>query len=182
MIFLLKCLLILLQNPEPLFLSKSVQNPTFQLDPTKISLSRPTEFIWTLPQPNPNKLDPPIWISVSPRWPCQLSRTHCKYFGPTEFCDWCHGDGFPTFCYLLHLFQSHRYDAISTTEARFCPTIAHQTLRVVSSRSHRDLQCSYLLHRSVPPRFLIGATELSQKCVTIGFRVEAIYTPLPPLT
>ena len=35
-----------------------------------------------------------------------------------------------------------------------------------TSRTHRD--------------FHVGVTELSQKCVTVGFCVEAIYTPPPP--
>ena len=130
---------------------------------------------------NPNNSDPPKWISVLPRWPCQLSVTYCNYFGLTEFFNRCHRDGLPTFYCLI---------AIISVPPRWCnrchrnedmPTIALRLLRVVSIRSHRDRQRSYLLHSSVSPRFLIGATELGQKCVTVGFRVEAIYTPPPPL-
>jgi hypothetical protein len=36
-------------------------------------------------KPNPNKSDPPIWISVPPRWSGQLFVAYCNYFGLTEY-------------------------------------------------------------------------------------------------
>ena len=118
MIRLLKCLVILLQNPQPLSLSKYVKNPTNQLGPTESYLSGLTEFIWRLPQLNPNKLDPLIWILVSPRRPCQLSVICCNYFGLTEFCNRCHQDGLPTFCCLIASHRSYGDDAIGAIETR----------------------------------------------------------------
>ena len=92
-----------------------------------------------------------------------------------------HRDGLPTLCCLIASFWSNRVDAIGATEMRFALAIALRSIRVVpigptkipnfhifyTGRCHRDL--------------CFGATELSQKCVTIGFRVEAIYTPPPPI-
>jgi hypothetical protein len=46
MIFLLKCLVTLLQNPQPPSHSKYVQNPTFQLDHTQ---ERGLPFLLLLP-------------------------------------------------------------------------------------------------------------------------------------
>jgi hypothetical protein len=86
MIFLLKCLVTLLQNPQPLSHSKYVQNPTFQLGPTDIFIPEPPSSFGLSHCQNPNNSDPPIWISVPPRWPCQLSVIVCTYFGLTEFC------------------------------------------------------------------------------------------------
>jgi hypothetical protein len=60
--------------------------PTFQLGPTEISYPEPPSSSGLSHCQNPNKSDPPIWISVPPRWPCQLSVIVCTYFGLTEFC------------------------------------------------------------------------------------------------
>jgi hypothetical protein len=53
MIYLLKCLVMFLQNPQPLPSSKSVQNPKSQHGPTKYFHPGPTEFSHTVPQPKP---------------------------------------------------------------------------------------------------------------------------------
>src|SRR3990170_1092137 len=61
-------------------------NPTFKLGPTDISIPEPPSSLGLSHCQNPNKSDPPIWISVPLRWPCQLSVIVCNYFGPTKFC------------------------------------------------------------------------------------------------
>ena len=49
MIYLLKCSMILLQNPQPPPSFKSLQNPKSQLGSTESLSSGPTEFIKTVP-------------------------------------------------------------------------------------------------------------------------------------
>ena len=53
MIYLLKCSMILLQNPQPLSLSKLVPFHKSQLGSTESHSSGPTEFIWTVPPDKP---------------------------------------------------------------------------------------------------------------------------------
>src|SRR3989337_1708901 len=84
MIYLLKCLVILLQNPQPLSLSISVQNPQSQLGSTEYIHPGPPSSPRQGHSLNPNKLDPPIWILVSPRWVTIFLMPGCNFFGPTK--------------------------------------------------------------------------------------------------
>ena len=54
----------------------------------------------------------------------------------------------------------------------FALALAHQ--------SHRDSKCSHFELNRSHRVLLFGLTELGQMCVTVGFCVEAIYTPPPP--
>src|SRR3989337_2071155 len=73
-------------KPSTTFSIQICPKPTFQLGPTDSSYPEPPSSSGLSHCQNPNKSDPPIWISVPPRWPCQLSVIICTYFGPTEFC------------------------------------------------------------------------------------------------
>ena len=65
---------------------------------------------------------------------------------------------------------------------RFALTIAHRFIRVVpvGPTEIPNVHIFYTVRCYRYYRF--GATELGQKYVTVGFRVEAIYTPPPPLS
>jgi len=153
MVFLLKCLVTVFQNPQPLSPSKYVQNLHSNSAPPKISYPEPPSSSGLSHCQNPNKSDPPIWISVPPRWPCQLSVIVCTYFGSTEFCK----------------SVSPRWLANSLLP--YCFT---SVLPSWCNRCHRDEDCPKPLHFgpselsvSVPPRFLMfisftqfGATEI----------------------
>src|SRR3989337_4496994 len=73
-------------KPSATFSIQICPKPTFQLGPTDISYPEPPSSSGLSHCQNPNKSDPPIWISVSPRWPCQLSVIVCNYFGPNKPC------------------------------------------------------------------------------------------------
>ena len=75
-------------NPKPstTLSTQMCPEPTFQLGLTKILYPEPPSSSGLSHCQNPNKSDPPISISVPPRWPCQLSVIVCTYFGLTEFC------------------------------------------------------------------------------------------------
>ena len=94
--------------------------------------------------------------------------------GPTEM-------ALPSFCNDITSLRNHRVEIIKISETGFALAIA---LSVPPS-------CS----TSVPPKsltftsftliglteFMFGPTDLGSKCVTVGFWVEAIYTPPPTL-
>ena len=112
--------------------------PTFQLGPTEILYPEPPSSSRLSHCQNPNKSDPPIWISVPPRWPCQLSVIVCTYFGPTEFCKsvsprWLANSLLP-YCFTLVLpswcNRCHRDEV--------CPNHCTSVHPSCSSRSHRD--------------------------------------------
>ena len=68
-------------------------NPKSQFGPTDISYPEPPSSSRLSHCQNPNNSDPPKWISVPSRWPCQLSIACCNYFGPTKNCNMYHRDG-----------------------------------------------------------------------------------------
>ena len=73
-------------KPSTIFSIQICLKPTFQLGPTENSYPEPLSSSGLSHCQNPNKSDPPIWISVPPRWPCQLSVIVCINFGLTELC------------------------------------------------------------------------------------------------
>src|SRR6266566_4708097 len=86
MVLLLKCLVTVFLNPQPLYLPKYVLNLHSNSAPPKFPI-RPHRVHPRLSHcQNPNKSDPPKWISIPPRWPCQLSVIICIHFGLTELC------------------------------------------------------------------------------------------------
>src|SRR3990170_3366659 len=106
MVFLLKCLVTLLQNPQPLSLSKYVQNlhsnsapPKFSIRSYRVHLDLATAKTLT------------NWI---------------HRYGSRS-----HRDGFPTLCCLIASLRSYRVDAIGATETRFALTIALRSIQVV---------------------------------------------------
>ena len=136
MVFLLKCLA--LQNPQPISPSKYVQNLHSNSAPPIHSYPEPPSSFGLSHCQNPNKSDPPIWILVPPRWPCQLSVTCCNYFGPTENCNRYHRDGLPTLCCLIASLRSYRVDAIGAIEMRIALSHCTSVHPSCSYRSHRD--------------------------------------------
>ena len=138
MVFLLKCLVTVLLNPQPLSLPKYVLNLKSNSAPPKFPI-RPHRVHPRLSHcQNPNKSDPPKWISVPPRWPCQLFVIVCIYFGLTEFANWSHRDGLPTLCCLIASLRSYRVDAIGATEMRIALSHCTSVHPSCSYRSHRD--------------------------------------------
>ena len=103
----------------------------------------------------------------------QLLRSRDVAIGPTEL-------AWLILCCLIASLRSYRVDAIGATETRFALAIAHRSIRDVPVGPIKipNVHIFYTVrcHRVL----WIGATELGQKCVTVGFRLEAIYTP-PPL-
>ena len=73
-------------KPSTTLSTQICPKPTFQLGPTENIYPEPPSSSGLSHCQNPNKSDPPIWISVPPRWPCQLSVIVCFHFGPTGFC------------------------------------------------------------------------------------------------
>ena len=73
-------------KPSTTLSTQICPKPTFQLGPTDISYPAPPSSLRLSHCQNPNKSDPSKWISVSLRWPCQLSVIVCTYFGLTGFC------------------------------------------------------------------------------------------------
>ena len=79
---------------------------------------------------NPNQFSLTDGISVSPRWACKLSVTHCNILGPTEICNRSHRVCLaksqfhllpksvpPSFGFTLTLaHRSHRVDPVGPTE------------------------------------------------------------------
>src|SRR3989337_2745404 len=94
MTYLLKCLVILLQKPSATFSIQICPKPKLQLGTTDSFFPEPPSSYDIATTRNPNSSVSPIRISVSPRWPCQLSITCCNYFGLTKNCDRSHRDGF----------------------------------------------------------------------------------------
>src|SRR3990170_7276008 len=86
MVYLLKCLVTVLLNPQPLSLSKVVLNQHSNSAPPKLSIRPHRVDLNPSHCQNPNKSDSLKWISVPPRWPCQLSVIICIHFGLTELC------------------------------------------------------------------------------------------------
>ena len=138
MIFLLKCLVTVFLYPQPLSLPKYVLNPKSNSAPPIFPI-RPHRVHPRLSHcQNPNKSDPPKWISVPPRWPCQLSVIICTYFGLTEFCKsvtprwlansllpYCFTSVLPSWCNRCHRDE-------------VCPNHCTSVHPSCSSRSHRD--------------------------------------------
>ena len=60
------------------------QNPKLQLGPTDSFYPAPPSSYDIATARTPNSSVTPIRISVSPRWPCQLTVISCNYFGLTE--------------------------------------------------------------------------------------------------
>src|SRR3989337_2470547 len=108
MVFLLKCLVTLLQNPQPLSPFKYIQNTTFQLGPTEISYPEPpSSFGLSHCQTLTNRIHrygsrshrdglanslllvaiilvPPRIAIGTTEMACQLSVALLLHFGPTE--------------------------------------------------------------------------------------------------
>ena len=86
----------------------------------------------------------------------------------------------PTLCYRIASLRSYRVDAIGATEIWIALAIALRSIRVVriGPTEIPKVHIFYTVRCYRDYRF--GATELGQKCVTVGFCVEAIYTPPPP--
>ena len=86
----------------------------------------------------------------------------------------------PTLCCRIASLRSYRVDAIGATEIWIALAIALRSIRVVriGPTEIPKVHIFYTVRCYRDYRF--GATELGQKCVTVGFRVEAIYTPPPP--
>ena len=152
MVYLLKCLVTIILNPQPLSQFQSCPKPSFQLGPTENIYPAPPSLSRLSHCQNPNKSDSPKWISVPPRWPCQLSVIVCINFGLTELC----------------ISVSPRWLAKSLLP--YCFTLVPPSW---FNRCHWDVDCPKPLHFgpselciSVPPRFLkfltftqFGATE-----------------------
>src|SRR3989337_2463953 len=73
-------------KPSTTLSIQSCPKPTFQLGPTEILYPAPPSSSRLSHCQNPNKSDSLKWISVPPRWPCQLSVIGCTHFGPSELC------------------------------------------------------------------------------------------------
>ena len=131
MIYLLKCLVTLLQNPQPLSPSKYVQNLHSNLAPLKIPI-----------RSHRVHLDLATAKTLTNRIHRYGSRSHrdglansLQSFAitsvPPRFANRSHRDGLPTLCCLIASLRSHRVDAIGATETRFALTIAQLSIRVV---------------------------------------------------
>ena len=161
MVYLLKCLVLVLIHPQPLSQFQSCPKPSFQLGPTENIYPEPPSLSRLSHCQNPNKSDSPKWISFPPRWPCQLSVIVCINFGLTELCisvspRWLAKSLLP-YCF------TSVPPSCSTSVPPKSPTFISFTLIGLTE-------------------FTFGLTDLGQKCVTAGFWVKAIYTPPPPLT
>ena len=88
----------------------------------------------------------------------------------------------PSLCCLIASLRSNRVDAIGATEMRFALAIALRSIRVVPIGPTEIPNVHIFYTVRCYQDVCFGATELGQKCVTVGFYVDAIYTPPPLLT
>ena len=125
-------------KPSTTLSNQICPKPTFQLGPTEILYPAPPSLSRLSHCQNPNKSDPPKWISVPPRWPCQLSVIVCIHFGFTMFANRSHRDGLPSLCCLIASLRSYRVDAIGATEMRIALSHCTSVHPSCLYRSHRD--------------------------------------------
>ena len=161
MVFLLKCLVTVLQNPQPLSPSKYVQNlhsnsasPKFSIQSHRVHLDLATAKTLTNrihrygSQSHRHGLANSLWLLAITLVPPSLANRS-------------HRDGLPTLCCLIVSLRSYRVDAIGATGMRFALAIALWSIRVVpvgpteipnvhifyTVRCHRDFW-------SVPPSWV----------------------------
>jgi len=138
MTWLLKCFVILLQNHQPVSLSKYVQTQNFNSSPPIF----PTRS-------HRVHLDLASAKTLTDRIHRFGSRPHrdglansllpcCNYFVHTENCNWYHRDSSQTLCCLIASLWSHRVDAIGATETQFCPSHYTSLHPSCFSQCHRD--------------------------------------------
>ena len=84
---LLKVLSDMLQNPQLPSHIHIWPKPKVKLGPTDSFYPEPSSSIDIATARNPNQFDLTDGISVSPRWACKLSVTHCNIFSLTEICN-----------------------------------------------------------------------------------------------
>ena len=87
---LLKVLSDMLKSPQPLSHFQICPTPNIQLGPTDSFYPEPPSSVYIATARNPNQFGLTDGISVSPRWACKLSVTHCNILGPTEICNRSH--------------------------------------------------------------------------------------------
>ena len=138
MVYLLKCLVVLLQNPQLVSPSKYVHTLISKLGPTGSFYLEPPSSFDIATARDPNGLVTPIRISVPPRWPCQRSVTCCIYFGLTELMQSVSPSWLDRFSITYCFTSSHRVDAIGATEMMFALSPSTSVPPSCSSRSHRD--------------------------------------------
>ena len=115
MVYLLKCLVILLQNSQPLSPSKYVQTIIPNLAPLIYPSQSHRVHIDIATARNHNGLVTPKQISVPPRWPCQHSMTCCIHFGVTEMFNQSHRVGLTDSLFLI------AFASISLIRVSFSP-------------------------------------------------------------
>jgi hypothetical protein len=82
---LLKCLVVLLQNPQTLLHITSIQNPKSIISvPPNFHIPDSPSWSHILPKPNPNFSVQPKWLSVSPRRRDHVSVTMSLHFRISE--------------------------------------------------------------------------------------------------
>ncbi len=151
--------MILLQKPSITFPQSHLSKPKFFISVPSIQ-STPDPLRWSscCHGQNPNISVWPNWFSVPPRRPCQVSVMKSFHFGITKT----KRSELPRHGSALAIaLQSRRDGIIGLTEKPSSQVFC-------TSRSHLD--------------FHIGATELGQRLVMVGFFVLPVYTPPPPLT
>ena len=84
---LLKVLSDMLQSPQPLSHIHICPKPKVKLGPTDLIYPAPPSSLDIATAKNPSQFSLTDGISVSPKWACKLSVTHCNIFGPTEICN-----------------------------------------------------------------------------------------------
>ena len=128
--------------------------PKFQIGPTDTSYPEPPSSSGLSHCQNLNNSDPPIQISVPPRWPCRLFVACCNCFCPTDNCNWSHQDG---------LTNSLLPCCSTLVPPRWCnqchrDEIFPKPLHIGPSELFRSVPLRFLmfifLHRSVPPRWV----------------------------
>ena len=137
MVYFLKCLVILLQSPQPLSHSKYVKIRNSNLAP-------PIHPIWShrvhMTQPLPETLT--VWShrygSRSHRDGRQRAVTCCTLSVPPSQCNRSHRVGLTSALLLIASLRSHRVDAIGATELMFAQSPSTSVTLSCSSRSHRD--------------------------------------------
>ncbi len=146
---LLKVLSDMLHNPQPLSHIQIYPKPKVKLGPTDLVYPAPLSSLDTATARNPNQFGLTDGISVSPRWACKLSVTHCNILGPTEICN------------RSHRVSIQRHWVLLTQPL---PETLINSVSPMGSRSHRDGLANSLLPIaifSVPPRYAIGPTEFA---------------------
>ena len=84
MVYLLKMLSDMLQNPQPLSHIHICPKPKVKLGPTETFYPAPPSSLDIATARNPNQFGLTDGISVSPRWACKLSVAYCINFGLTK--------------------------------------------------------------------------------------------------